>query len=92
MIARLESGFEVEINEKALNDMEFLDAVRGVQDNDVFALSCMVEKMLDAKSKKQLYDHLRTGDGRVPMDAVCRAVSELLLSFGAGKNSSSSPN
>ena len=40
---------------------------------------------------KKLYDHLRTEDGRVPVVALSNALGELMESFRAGKNSSSSP-
>lgn len=92
MIATTKSGFEAELNDDALNDMELLDDLAAMQSNNILSMPRVVHRLLGADGTKKLYDHLRTEDGRVPVDAVGNAIGELLASFAAGKNSSSSPN
>ena len=50
-----------------------------------------VRQPLEVIRWAKLYDHLRTEDGRVPVVALSDALGELMESFRAGKNSSSSP-
>lgn len=92
ILAKTNSGFEIELDENALNDQELLDALVGLEDGELANLSRMTLRLLGTEGRKKLYDHLRTPDGRVPVDAVSLAIGELMASIPAGKNSSSSPN
>lgn len=90
--AKTESGFSIELEENALDNMEVLDALSDLDEGNPLAMSRLVVKLLGKDGKKRLYDHLRTEDGRVPASAVESAIMELFQSIKAGKNSSSSPN
>ena len=90
--AKTESGFSIELEESALDNMEVLDALSDLDEGNPLAMSRLVVKLLGKDGKKRLYDHLRTEDGRVPASAVERAIMELFQSINAGKNSASSPN
>lgn len=82
------SGFEAEIDENILNDMELLDEMIEMEDGGPKALITMSKiatKMLGKEQKGVLYDHLRTEDGRVPLDAFSAEVKEILEGLG-GKN------
>ena len=89
--AKTKDGFAVELNEEALDNVELLDALAEVQDADVLSLGRTVRLLMGKAQAKKLYDHLRTADGRVPVVALSNALGELMASFSAGKNSSSSP-
>ena len=89
--AKTESGFSIELEESALDNMEVLDALSDLDEGNPLAMSRLVVKLLGKDGKKRLYDHLRTEDGRVPVVALSNALGELMESFRAGKNSSSSP-
>ena len=89
--AKTESGFSIELEDDALEDQELFDAISGMQDGNVFSMSHLTERLLGTEGRKKLYDHLRTADGRVPVVALSNALGELMESFSAGKNSSSSP-
>ena len=90
--AKTESGFSIELEESALDNMEVLDALSDLDEGNPLAMSRLVVKLLGKDGKKRLYDHLRTEDGRVPASAVESAIMELFQSINDGKNSASSPN
>lgn len=84
------SGFEFEYDEQALNDMEFLDAVVESESGDASAIlkaqSFMVIKLLGKDQRKRLYDHVRTADGRVPVEAIEQELTEMMAAGDPGKN------
>jgi len=86
-----ESGFEFEIPENTLNNMEVIDLLRDVQKGEdgeigeaemLLALSGLVDFILGKQGKKKLYNHVRTEDGRVPIEAV---MTEIMGVFAAAK-------
>lgn len=77
--AKTESGFSIELEESALDNMEVLDALSDLDEGNPLAMSRLVVKLLGK-------------DGRVPASAVESAIMELFQSINAGKNSASSPN
>ena len=90
--AKTESGFTLELEETALDNQELLDAFSDLSGGNTLAMSQVVTQLLGKENKKCLYDHVRTPDGRVPISAVEKEVSELMNSISAGKNSASSPH
>ena len=88
MIAKTESGFEIELDDEAMNDVELIVEM----DTDGTKLFYVADRLLGKEGKKKLYDHLRDAKGRVPVAAFGAAIGELIRSFSAGKNSASSPN
>ena len=55
---------------------------------NIYKMSFLVSRILGAKQKKALYDHLRDASGRVPVDAVEREMEDIFAAFGQqGKNS-----
>lgn len=91
MIAKLNDGFELELDEEALDDMELLEDFAAMDKGDAYAMPAAVKRLLGKENKKKLYDHLRNSAGRVSATAVGNAVFELMQSVQAGKNSSASP-
>lgn len=75
------SGFEFEIDEVRLNDMEFLDALAETQE-DVLAFSKVNTMLLGTEQKKRLYDHLRDDNGHVPIEAMKEAIEDIFKSSG----------
>lgn len=90
--AKTKSGFEIELEESSLDNMELVDTLDEMNEGNPLAISRLVPLLLGKEGKKKLYDHLRTPDGRVPVAKVADALGELMNSFTAGKNSASSPN
>ena len=85
---RLQSGFEMELPDGALNNMEMVDALAEMEsDEDPLAVSRILKAILGEKKRKELYKHLRTEDGYVPVERVVEAVREIFAAYGnSGKN------
>ena len=78
------SGFTVEINETALNDIELLEAFQGMDNGDIMQVTFVVSKLFPGK-KKELYDHLRKEDGTVPITDVAKEVADIIGALKDGK-------
>lgn len=80
------SGFAFALDEKVLDNMELVDALAESQDDPTsISRACLL--LLGKKLRGQLYDHLRTPDGRVPLEDVSREIVEIFKAFGKqGKN------
>lgn len=84
---KTKSGFEYTLEENVMDNMELVDVLADESDDISIRVSRIVKLVLPAEQRKQLYDHHRTQDGRVPVEAVYADISEIFASFGQGKNS-----
>lgn len=81
-------GFAFALDEAALDDMNLVDALAGASENDPLAFSRAVRLLLGEEQRKRLYDHLKDEKGRVPLERVSGALSEIFAAAGkTGKNS-----
>lgn len=71
------SGFDFQIEESALDDMELLELIAAAEENPL-EIPKVVEKLLGAEQKKALYDSLRTERGNVPIADVFDAVTSIV--------------
>lgn len=76
------SGFAFKIDNDVLNDMELLEELRELDKGDVIVIPSVLERVLGSK-KKDLYEHVRTEAGRVPIDALAEELKDI---FEASKN------
>ena len=84
----LENGLELEVNEKAVNNMELLDALEEMTEGNELAISKVVKLMLGKENRKKLYDFVRDKDGRVPLEIIDKCLTEIMMLLGEqGKNS-----
>ena len=74
---KTESGFECEINENVLDDAEILDVFVELEDGNPVHITTAVKKIL-RDDYKRLYDHIRTGDDRVPLTALAAEMAEIV--------------
>lgn len=79
------SGFEFELQEHVLDDMELLDAIVEADENPA-AIPKIVNMVLGKEGKQRLYDHLRTEHGNVPIMKVAAEVAEIFNCSQQGKN------
>ena len=79
------SGFVFELDDAALNDMELFEALCEIDNGNTKAVVSVVKRLLGDR-KQALYDHLRV-DGRVPIDKVVEALTDILTASGNGKKS-----
>lgn len=80
------SGFKCTIDEDVLDDMELLDLIIEIDsdtNNQLIHYNQIMNKLLPQDTKKSLYDHIRTEDGRVPSKAF---KDELMAIFECLKN------
>lgn len=84
----LKDGFQLEVEENRLDNMELVDAMSDlVEGENALAMARVVKALLGDKVKKLLYEHLRAEDGRVPTEKVGTAITEIINALGqAGKN------
>lgn len=80
------SGFDYEISDARLNNMELVDALAELESNPL-RLVRVAELMLGDEQKKALYDFVRLEDDTVPIDAIERELMEIIKSGRETKNS-----
>ena len=84
---KTKSGFEFEIDEKMLDDMELMEAIVAADKNELM-VPALVEKLLGTEQKQKLYDHIRTKKGNVPIKKTSEIVIEIMnIAGGKSKNS-----
>lgn len=83
-----ESGFNYQIEESNLDNMELIDMLAEVDGGNVSALPKATTMLLGKEQKEALYNHLRTDKGNVPVEAFTRELFEIIQSVGeTGKKS-----
>ena len=86
MKGKTSTGFEVDIEDERLDDMELVDIMAEIDENPLL-MPKLCKMLLGDEQKKRLYDHLRSEDGRVPIEATTNAIQEIFNSPGDLKNS-----
>lgn len=87
MKAKLNDGFEVNIDEKCLNDWGFLTMLRKIDKGDTGLIVDIAEKLLGGDEEVgKLAKHLEV-NGRTPADKMVDALTELMESVSELKNS-----
>lgn len=83
---KTKSGFEFSIPDEALDNMELIETLAGVDKNPLL-LPRLVTQLLGEDQKQELYDHLRTDSGVVPVTKVSDEIMEIFQSDQQVKNS-----
>ena len=87
MKVKLHDGFEVEIDERHLNDWKMLKMLRGIDKGEAAMVVDVAEILLGGEEKVDaLAKHLEV-DGVTPIDAMVSAMREILESASELKNS-----
>jgi len=86
MKGKTSTGFEFDIEDERLDDMELVDIMAEIDENPLL-MPKLCKMLLGEEQKKRLYDHLRSKDGRVPIEATTNAIQEIFNSPGDLKNS-----
>lgn len=74
---KTKSGFEFQLDENVMNNMELIEELAAVDRGDITALPKVLVTLMGAEMKKRLYDHIRTEDGRVPIDLLVEEVKQI---------------
>lgn len=78
----LDCGMILEIDEAALNDMELLELLSELDGGNAAATPRVAKLLLGDKQKKELYDKIRTPEGRVPIDRFAEFFAEIFTKLG----------
>lgn len=73
---KTKSGFNFEISDSLLNDMEFFELLSQIDDNPII-FPKIVDKLLGKEQKEELYNHVRLKDGTVPVDKISDEIIEI---------------
>lgn len=84
---KLDSGLNLAVKEDVMDNMELLDDLVELDEGDGFAISRVLNRILEPDEKKKLYDHLRE-NGVTKVSKVVEAMKEIFDKLGeTGKNS-----
>ena len=87
MKAHLSDGFEIQLDEKCLNDWGFLTMLRKIDKGDTGLIVDIAEKLLGGEEEvDKLAKHLEV-DGITPANKMVDALTELMESVNELKNS-----
>ena len=86
MKGKTSTGFEFDIEDERLDDMELVDIMAEIDENPLL-MPKLCKMLLGDEQKKRLYDHLPSEDGTVPIEATTNAIQEIFTSPGDLKNS-----
>lgn len=81
-----ESGFEFEIEEDALDDIELLEDLCALDRGELDALPTALERIIGTEQKKALYNHVRNEKGRVTTTAVVNEIKNIFEAAKETKN------
>lgn len=88
MKVQLKDGFEVNIEEKHLNDWKLLKLIRGIDKGDASLTVDVMEILLGGEEElEKLENHLEDDDGFVSIDAMGIALREIVEAASELKNS-----
>lgn len=76
-LIKTSTGFEADIAEESLDDMEFVDALVELENGSFNGYDTVCRKLLGPSGKTDLYNHVRV-DGRVPIKAFTQELIELV--------------
>lgn len=79
-------GFEFSYEEDKLNDMRFVDALAELEE-DPLKISTVLKLMLSTEERERLYKAYETEDGRVPIEGITEAITEMMEAKPEVKNS-----
>lgn len=85
MKGKTSTGFEFDIEDERLDDMN--SSILWQKSMKTLLMPKLCKMLLGEEQKKRLYDHLRSEDGRVPIEATTNAIQEIFNSPGDLKNS-----
>lgn len=82
---KTKTGFVFSVNANAMYDMEIVDALAEAEAKDPIKYLNAVSKICNkvfGKEKQRLYDHVRTEDGRVPVEAIESEIMDVFNAIG----------
>lgn len=78
----LECGFECELPDDVMDNMELVDTLAEEDEDNPVTLSHICKLIFGNENRKKLYECLRTDDGRVPIAEIAKAIKETFEQYG----------
>lgn len=72
-----DSGFECEINENVLDDIEILEMIEAIDDGRISMIRKVLGRILKDDAAR-LEEHVRTEDGRIPVTALLAEFQDFI--------------
>ena len=83
---KLDSGLNLTVRDDVMDNMELLDDLVELDEGNGYAISRVLNRMLEPDEKKKLYEHLRE-NGVTKVSKVVTAMKEIFDKLGeTGKN------
>lgn len=82
-----EKGLKLMIDEKAFDDMRFLDNLNSFESGNLFALAKITNQILGEENKEAFYKSLENEEGRIPIEEASTALTEIMTKVKTAKNS-----
>jgi len=78
---KLQNGFEAKVEPEQLNDMYFVEALAEM-DSNILVLPKVCTMLLGDEQKKALYKSLEDENGKVKLEDVGGAITEIMTAAG----------
>ena len=75
------TGFEFAFSQDVVNDMRMLRAIGKMENGDAESIDYVGKKLLGQDKYDKLLDHIQTEDGRQPIDALLKEISDMFAAF-----------
>ena len=86
MLTKLQDGFEIEVKDGILDDWDFLEMLNEIDEGQGGKIVTVAKMMLGEDGVGKLKEHCKT-DGKVPVEKMVTALTQLFESLGEAKNS-----
>ena len=80
------SGFKFEISDENINDYELFEVMSEIDENPLL-LPKLLKMLLGTEQKDALIEHLRGENGKVSMESIQAAITEIFAGTKPVKNS-----
>ena len=87
MVAKLQDGFEIQIEEDSLNSWDLLEVLSDIDEGETGLIVKAARILLGKEGVSKLKEHLRNENGKVQADTMVQAIAELMESANQLKNS-----
>lgn len=83
---KLSCGFEADIDEEAINDVDMLEELNNLREEDATAFIRILRLFgLEKDERNELYQNLKNENGRAPVDKLVEQIQEIFGQLNSKK-------
>lgn len=83
---KLSCGFEADIDEEAINDVDMLEELNNLREEDATAFIRILKLFgLEKDERNELYQNLKNENGRAPVDKLVEQIQEIFGQLNSKK-------